>query len=778
MVHQQTQTCPATGASLSGAPHPSGCPVSVRAADFDPFEDAYQDNPAAYVAWSRAEEPIFFSPKLGYWVVTRYDEVQAIFRDNITFSPSVALENITPISDEAKAVLDSYDFGLQRTLVNEDEPAHMPRRRLLLEPFKPEHLTAHEPMVRRLAREFVDRFIDKGRADLVEEMFFELPLTVALHFLGVPEDDMGTLRKYSVAHTLNIWGRPASQEQIAVAEAVGKFWQYSGEVLEKMRRDPSGRGWMQFAIRMQPDHPEIVTDSFLHSMMMAGIVAAHETTAIAATNAVKLLLENREVWAEICDDPSLIPNAVEECLRVDGSVSAWRRISTRDTTVGGVSIPKGARLLIMQSSANHDERHFEDPEMVDIRRVAASEHLTFGYGAHQCMGKNLARMELQIILEELTRRIPHLQLTPQTFTYVRNTSFRGPEHLLVQWDPALNPERADPTTLTASSPVQIGRSVTRQVTRRVVVTGRTSLTDRIVRLRLESPNGKPFPAWSPGSHVDVVCGDTGLSRQYSLCGDPSDRVGLEIAVLRDAESRGGSEWIHEHAHVGTSMEIRGPRNHFRLDTDVKRYVFIAGGIGVTPISAMAREALRTGTDYEFHYAGRSRASMAMLDELQATHGARLQLWVSDEGNRSDLPVLLADLPEGAQVYCCGPAHMITELEQLAADLPEGTLHVEHFTSGLGDLDPTAEHGFDLELNNSGVTVYVEPDQTVLQALRSANVDVPSDCEEGLCGTCQIGVMDGDIDHRDVVLTKAEREAGNVMLACCSRARADRLTLDL
>ncbi|MFD7136263.1 cytochrome P450/oxidoreductase [Streptomyces sp. NPDC059894] len=767
-----------TGASRAGDGHPKGCPVSGRAAEFDPFGDGYQQNPAAYVEWSRAEEPVFFSPRLGYWVVTRYDDVQAIFRDNVTFSPSVALENITPISREAEAVLDSYDFGLKRTLVNEDEPAHMPRRRLLIEPFEPGSLATHEPMVRRLAREFVDRFIDKGRADLVNEMFFELPLTVALHFLGVPEDDMAVLRRYSVAHTVNIWGRPGPEEQIAVAEAVGKFWQYSGQVLEKMRRDPSGPGWMQFAIRMQPEHPEIVTDSFLHSMMMAGIVAAHETTAIAATNAVKLLLENREVWEEICADPSLIPNAVEECLRVSGSVSAWRRIATRDATVGGVPIPKGAKLLIMQSSANHDERHFEDPDLVDIRRVGASEHLTFGYGAHQCMGKNLARMELQIILEELTRRVPHVRLSPQTFTYVRNTSFRGPEHLLVEWDPAANPERTDPSVLAGSVPVRLGPGATQHVTRPVVVTRRTPLTDRIVRLRLESPDGKPFPTWSPGSHIDVICGDTGLSRQYSLCGDTADRTALEIAVLREADGRGGSAWIHDHAHAGRRLAIRGPRNHFRLDTGAQRYVFIAGGIGVTAISGMAREALRRGADYEFHYAGSSRASMAMLDELRAIHRDRLHVWAGDEGPRADLPALLAELPENTQVYCCGPERMIAELEALAVGWPDETLHVEHFTSTPVNLDPAVEHAFDLELNNSGITVRVEADQTVLQALRAAKVDVPSDCEEGLCGTCQVGVVDGDVDHRDVVLTKAEREAQNVMLTCCSRACGARLTLDI
>ena len=758
---------------------PNGCPVSDRAAHFDPFGDGYQSDPAAYVAWSRAEEPVFYNPSLGYWVVTRYDDVKAVFRDNITFSPAVALENITPTCPQAREVLESYEFGLKRTLVNEDEPAHLPRRRLLMAPFAPENLVAHEPMVRQLAREAVSGFIDRGHVDLVGEMFFELPLTVALHFLGVPEDDMAVLRRYSVAHTMNVWGRPDPAEQVAVAEAVGQFWQYSGTVLDKMRRDPNGPGWMHFAIRMQKDHPDIVTDNFLHSMMMAGIVAAHETTTIAATNSLKLLLENEAAWEAICADPTLIPNAVEECLRYDGSVSAWRRITTRATTVGAVPIPEGARLLIMQSSANHDERRFEDPDSVDLRRAGATDHLTFGYGAHQCMGKNLARMELQIILEELSRRLPHLHMTPQTFTYVRNTSFRGPQQLLVEWDPELNPERTEAGTSMSPSALAVQYNPTRSVARQVVVSERIQSTPDVVTLRLASPDGAPLPGWSPGAHVDIVCGPNGISRQYSLCGDPADRDVYQVSVQRnrDGAPGSGSAWIHEHAHPGAALDIRGPRNRFRLDPEAARYVFIAAGIGITPISAMARAARERRVPYSLHYIGRSRGSMAMLDDLTNRHADTLRLWITDENSRANLPDILAEVEPDTQVYCCGPQRMITELETLAEAWPD-TLHVERFTSNVGELNPSAEHAFDVELNNSGTRVHVAADQTVLQALRTAGVQVPSDCEEGLCGTCQLGVLAGEVDHRDVVLTKAEREAGTVIVACCSRARRDLLLLDI
>ncbi|VVE77258.1 cytochrome P450/oxidoreductase [Pandoraea sputorum] len=789
MSQTLSPTSNATAASAGGCPFhqtsapsttqaPNGCPVSARAADFDPFEDGYQQDPPEYVRWAREQEPVFYSPKLGYWVVTRYDDIKAIFRDNITFSPSIALEKITPTGPEANEVLASYGFALNRTLVNEDEPAHMPRRRVLMEPFTPEHLKHHEPLVRQLAREYVDRFVNDGRADLVDQMLWEVPLTVALHFLGVPEEDMDKLREYSIAHTVNTWGRPKPEEQVAVAHAVGNFWQLAGKILDKMRQNPDGPGWMQYGIRKQKDHPEVVTDSYLHSMMMAGIVAAHETTANATANAMKLLLSHPDVWREICEDPSLIPNAVEECLRHNGSVAAWRRLATKDVNIGGIEIAAGSKLLIVTSSANHDEAHFADADLFDIRRENASDQLTFGYGSHQCMGKNLARMEMQIFLEEFTRRLPHMTLAEQKFTYVPNTSFRGPEHVFVEWDPAQNPELRDPSVLERHAPVRIGEPSGHSVTRPVVVESVTPVAEGIVKLRLVAPDGRTLPRWAPGSHIDIECGETGLSRQYSLCGDPMDAAALEIAVLHEPEGRGGSNWVHTQVSVGDRLRIRGPRNHFRLDETTPRAIFVAGGIGVTPIAAMARRAKVLGIDYEIHYSGRSRRTMALVDELQTLHGERLHLWVKDEGQRADYAALLATPQDGTQVYACGPVRMLDGLAQCCAHWPDDTLRVEHFQSQLGTLDPEKEHAFEVTLKDSGITVMVPADQTLLTALRAANIDVQSDCEEGLCGSCEVQVLEGDVDHRDVVLTRTERDANTKMMSCCSRACGKKLVLAL
>jgi cytochrome P450/ferredoxin-NADP reductase len=767
-----------TGPSATAAVSPTGCPISQHAAAFDPFEGPYHLDPADELKWSRENEPVFYSPKLGYWVVTRYEDVKAVFRDNILFSPSIALERITPPPPEAEAILKHYGYAMDRTMVNEDEPAHMARRRVLLESFAPEALEKHKPAVRRLARDYMDRFIDNGKADLVDEMFWEIPLTIALHFLGVGEDDISELRQFCIAHTINIWGRPTREEQLSVADQVGRFWQAANRTLDKMMADPSGDGWMHFTIRQHLKYPDAVPESYMRSMMMAILAAAHETTSNASANAFRLLLSNREAWTEICDNPELIPNAVEECLRRSGSIIAWRRITTADARVGNVDIPKGAKLLIVMASANHDQRHFENPDVIDLYRDNTAEHLSFGYGSHQCMGKNIARMELRIFIEEFAKRLPHMELVPdQEFTYLPNISFRGPSHLWVRWDPKQNPERRDPTILDRNLDFKIGAPARNSIARHMRVADVTRAADGIVRLVLEDPKGRTLPQWSPGSHIDVVTG--GYDRKYSLCGDPNDAKRFEVAILREDDGRGGSRHIHEHVRIGTMLRVRGPKNHFRLDETAARYVLVAGGIGITPIIAMADRLKHLGKSYAIHYAGRTVAAMAFADRLASDHGDELHLYPKSEGKRMNLPALLREAGNGQQqVYACGPERLLTELETLSQSWPQNTLHVEYFTATASLLDPANEISFQVELTDSDLTLDVAADQTLLQALHAAGLDVACECEEGLCGSCEVGVVSGDIDHRDRVLSQAERAQSNRMMACCSRVRSGKLVLSL
>jgi len=758
--------CPFSGAVSKAQSCPITDPAGL-AREFDAFQGPYQLDPAEALRWSRDQLPVFYAPKLGYWVVSRYDDIKSVFRDPILFSPRNVLEKITPATPEAQEILKSYDYGMARTLVNEDEPAHMERRRALQDHFMPEKLEQQQDMIRRLTREKIDAFIDSGRVDLIDGMLYEVPLLVALHFLGVPEDEIATLKTFTLAHSVNTWGKPSDQKQIEVAHDVGRFWQYAGEVIEKMRGQPEGTGWMHHTIRMNAEIPEVVTDSYVHSMMMAIIVAAHETTSLASANMFKTLLTHRDAWNDICADPSLIPNAVEECLRYAGSTVAWRRQTTAPTTLNGVDLPEGAKLLIVQASGNQDERHFEGGDTLDIYRDNATDHLTFGYGAHQCMGKNIGRMEMRIFLEEVTRRLPHLRLADQEFSYMPNTSFRGPDELWVEWDPAQNPERTDRSATELHRRFPVGPPAWRDIARKVRISEVRREADGILGLTIEDAQGRPLPKWSAGAHIELCVGD--YNRKYSLCGSPEDDS-YHVAILREDMGRGGSRYIHDTIHAGAEIRMRGPANLFHLDETAPHVVLVAGGIGITPILAMADRLKTLGHSYELHYAGRSKSTMAFLDRVIQDHGAVLSLYAGDEGRRMDLSAVVAGLNDGAQIYACGPQRLLSTLETLTNDFPEGTYHFEHFSSNASVIDPDKEQAFQVELADSGQVLNIASDTTLLDAILAAGIDVACDCREGLCGSCEVAVIEGEIDHRDMVLTRAERIESKRMMTCCSRGK--------
>lgn len=754
---------------------PTGCPMSRRSQAFDAFGDGFRLDPAEALRWSRAGEPVFYNPRLGYWIVSRYADVKAVFRDNILFSPSIVLEKITPSPPEAAEILERYGYAMNRTLVNEDEPAHTERRRLLMDDFLPERLEHHAPMIRKLTNDYIDKFIDKGRANLVSEMFWEIPQVVALQFLGVSEEDIGDLKSFSVAHVVNTWGRPEPEEQLAVAEGVGQFWQASGRILEKMKADPDAPGWMQSSIRQYIKHPEIVTHSYLHSMMMAILVAAHETTANASANAFRLLLSQPDIWQQIVENPALIPNAVEECLRHSGPIAGWRRMATADTEIGGVKIPKGAKLLIAVASANHDERHFENPDALDLYRNNSTDHLNFGYGSHQCMGKNIGRMEMRIFLDELTRRLPHLHLAEQVFEFPANISFRGPKELWVEWDPAQNPERVAPEAMRAPRNFSVGPPEKASIMRDLVVRD-AKVQSGVLYLTLQDPRGRMLPQWRPGSHIDLAAG--GFSRKYSLCGDPADRSAWQLAVLNEPDGRGGSAYFHANLQTGSAVRAAGPFNLFQLDETADMYLLIAGGIGITPILAMADRLKALNRPYALIFAGRNRADMPLLARVIDDHGKNLKLFAKNDEQRVDLAELTRNLPEGCKLYACGPDRMLADLETLSGDWPVGTYNSEHFSTTNGLLDPEQEHAFKVVLKDSGLELEVRADQTLLEVLNGAGIDINCDCREGLCGSCEAEVIEGGIDHRDRVLSRPERATGRRMMTCCSRASGGKITLAL
>ncbi|KXX58966.1 PDR/VanB family oxidoreductase [Rhodococcus sp. LB1] len=311
------------------------------------------------------------------------------------------------------------------------------------------------------------------------------------------------------------------------------------------------------------------------------------------------------------------------------------------------------------------------------------------------------------------------------------------------------------------------------------VVGRTQEADDVVSLELAAADPDvELPSWDPGAHIDVVLGN-GLVRQYSLTGDPAVQSHWRIGILCDAESRGGSKWIHENAQQNTTITGRGPRNNFPL-LAAPRYLFLAGGIGITPMLPMIRAAATQGSEWSLHYGGRTRSSMAFLDEITSlkTDSGRVAVHPRDEEGPLDLEALLGIPEPETLVYCCGPTRLIEATERLCREWRPGSLHVERFAATPSITGTETNTTVEVVCDKSGVTLEVPPQLSILEAVENAGLDVMSSCTEGICGSCETRVLSGEPDHRDSLLTDEERESGETMLICVSRALSGRLVLDL
>jgi ferredoxin-NADP reductase len=314
-----------------------------------------------------------------------------------------------------------------------------------------------------------------------------------------------------------------------------------------------------------------------------------------------------------------------------------------------------------------------------------------------------------------------------------------------------------------------------EVDLRLTVVSRTEGAEGVVVLDLRDPSGTELPAWAPGAHIDLNLPD-GVIRQYSLCGDPADRSVWQIGVLREPTGRGGSVHVHDELTEGSEVDVRGPRNNFPL-IPAPRYVFIAGGIGITPILPMLGAAQAAGSQVELHYGGRSRRSMAFLESLAAITEAPVTVHPQDEVGLIDLEAILGTPRPDTLVYCCGPEPLLQAVEEHCGTWPSGSLHVERFSpKEVGE--PVLAGAFEVELAQSGMILTVPPDRSILDVVEEAGVPVLSSCQEGTCGTCETPVLDGQVDHRDSLLTPDEQEANDTMFICISRAACPRLVLDL
>lgn len=300
-------------------------------------------------------------------------------------------------------------------------------------------------------------------------------------------------------------------------------------------------------------------------------------------------------------------------------------------------------------------------------------------------------------------------------------------------------------------------------------------SESVLSLRILRPGGLALPDWSPGSHIDVLLPD-GLLRQYSLCSVPGD-AHWRLGVLREPSGRGGSAYIHDQLRPGAQLRVRGPRNNFGLGP-APEYLFIAGGIGITPILPMLRAAESSGTPWRLLYLGRSRGSMAFAGEL-SRYGDKVQVHADDESGLYPLGDLLGDPAAAFHAYVCGPGPLLDHIATLTSNWQDPSrFHFERFAAGPAAGAPASgDHEFTVQ-TTAGLEVQVPAGTSILSALEGLGVQVLNSCREGICGTCETPVLSGEIDHRDSLLSDGERAAGDTMMICVSRCKGGRLVLDI
>ena len=751
--------------------------MTTRTVEYNPFApDFYTADPFAVYRRMRDEAPVYYSEKWEWWALTRFEDVRAAALDADTFRSFEGMD----IDDSRLEQVPPGSIGSM------DNPRHDQVRQVVQPYFLPRRIAQLEDAIRGVVRDLVASWrdrgaVDRGMVDIAQGLAWPLPFDVFFHLMGMPsrhdKDPVERARRDQLEHwTHELKDRvPGTPHLTPVARAAtAGVQQYFIDLLEDRRRaarDDLVTAFVEADIDGVPFvDAQVTPDSEVSGLMMILFLGGVESTAGLTGTLFKLLAENPDQRALLQADPSLIPAAVEEALRLITPLQLTARTTSREVTLHGVTIPAGGRVVLVTGAANLDERQFPDPDTFDITRPRG-RHLGFGEGVHGCLGAPLARLEARIALEEALPVLGDYELAGPPGFYPSSPNMYVWKHLPVTFGGAGRHRPHAEAVHHRTTSVTLAAAELETVAR---VAAKRTAADGVVALTLRDVDGHPLPPWEPGAHVDLIL-DGVPTRQYSLCGDLANHHEYRLGILRDANGRGSSLHVHDRLHDGDTVRVRGPRNNFPL-VGSRRYLFIAGGIGITPILPMIRAAEAAGSDWQLVYGGRQRASMAFLDEL-AHYGDRVSIRPQDETGLLDLDGLLGTPQPDTLVYCCGPEPLLAAVEARCHAWPPRSLHVERF-SPRPLTEPVLTEAFEVVLQQSELELTVPPDRSILSVVEEAGVGVLSSCAEGTCGTCETAVLGGEPDHRDSVLTEEDREANDCMMICVSRSRGPRLVLDL
>jgi cytochrome P450 len=408
--------------------------VSAIGRAFDPFDPDFVRDPYPALAEIQRTEPVFYAPIIDSWIVTRYATVRSVLRDTARFSPRIVSDPLTPLCPVAREIIVNSEFDVPGLLVNNGTPSHPHCRKFFGEPLKPHHLARLRPFIEETVARHIERMVAHGSpADLAAGLTWDVPALVLFRLLGIPDEDVPQVKDYADSRVVLLWGRPTAEEQTRLTQGALDFFRYTTKLvharMEQLEEDyPSQLLRQRGGDDAKASIRDIIAVTF--NLLFAG----HETTSSASANILSAILSRRELWQGLVDGSIDIPKLVEEGLRFDPPVQAWRRLATEDVVLDGVNIPAGSHLLLHFAAANRDPERFERPEVYNPVRENAGQHTSFGVGAHFCLGATLAKVEIETMIRQLAERLPDMRLAPdQTPVYLPNTSFRGLRRLLVEW---------------------------------------------------------------------------------------------------------------------------------------------------------------------------------------------------------------------------------------------------------------------------------------------------------------------------------------------------------
>lgn len=407
-----------------------GCPVDPG---FDPLSPDFLTDPFAVMASLQlAERPVFYAPAIGYYVVTRYRDIEAIFADPDIHSAGAAQLPLVELDPRARQILLDGGHRPQPSMVSLDPPEHTRLRRPTARAFSARRTAEMEPRIRAILNDIVEGIDATAPFDLVASLAFPLPATVVFSFIGVPVADYGRLKAWCGYRAKLAWGRPDAEEQVEHAVNMTAYRRYLRELVAA-KMSSRGDDFTSALLAIHDEQPEQLTHEEIASILFSLSFAGHETTNYLIGNLLRRLLEDPARWEAVVRDPGLIPGAIEETLRYDPSVPVWRRLTKRPVTISQVRIPEGSKLFLWLAAAGRDPEVFPNPETFDMRRENARHHLAFGKGIHFCIGSMLGKLEARLAVEALITEFPRLRLVPdQRLTFHPNISFRGPQALRVR----------------------------------------------------------------------------------------------------------------------------------------------------------------------------------------------------------------------------------------------------------------------------------------------------------------------------------------------------------